>query len=49
MKKWLWVLLLFQITNLQAQIKEVVKWDYKINKIADNEYEAVLKAQIDEG
>lgn len=49
MKKWLWVLLLFQITNLQAQIKEVVKWDYKIIKIADNEYEAVLKAQIDEG
>ncbi|OPC23296.1 protein-disulfide reductase [Elizabethkingia meningoseptica] len=49
MKKWLWLFLLFIYTGFSAQIKDVVKWTYQLNKISDTEYEAVLTAKMDNG
>lgn len=49
MKKLLWLLLLCQVQPLFAQIKEVVKWKYQVNKINNEEYEAVLTATIEKG
>jgi len=49
MKKLLWLLLLCQAQPLFAQIREVVNWKYQINKINNEEYEAVLTATIDKG
>lgn len=49
MKKLLWLLLLCQVQPLFAQIKEVVDWKYQVNKINNEEYEAVLSATIEKG
>lgn len=49
MKKWLWLFLLFIYTGFSAQIKDVVKWTYQLNKISDSEYEAVLTAKMESG
>lgn len=49
MKKLLWLLLLCQVQPLFAQIKEVVNWKYQVNKIDNEEYEAVLTATIEKG
>ncbi|NAW51266.1 thioredoxin fold domain-containing protein [Elizabethkingia argentiflava] len=49
MKKCLWLFLFFLFANFNAQVKEVVKWDYQLNKINDTEYEAVLTAKMDKG
>ena len=49
MSKWLCFLFLLSITSLQAQVKNVVKWDYQINKIDNSRYEAVLTAKIEKG
>lgn len=49
MKRWLWALLLLPCITVKAQIKEVVKWDYSVNKIDSNIYEAVLTGNIEKG
>lgn len=49
MKKLLWLLLLCQVQPLFAQIREVVDWKYQVNKINNEEYEAVLTATIEKG
>jgi len=49
MKKLLWILSLFLYFSISAQVNSVVKWDYKINNLNKNEYEAVLTAKIDDG
>ncbi|MBB4801722.1 cytochrome c biogenesis protein CcdA [Flavobacterium aquidurense] len=50
MKNWLSIILLiFSISFANAQIKNVVKWEYKIEKNGANEYQAVLSASIDKG
>lgn len=49
MKKLLWLFSLLIITTFHAQVKDVVKWDYQLNKINESEYEAVLTAKIDNG
>lgn len=49
MKKYAYIFLLFLGSNVQAQIKEVVKWNYQINQTGDNRYEAVLTASIEKG
>ncbi|WP_057938582.1 protein-disulfide reductase DsbD family protein [Algoriphagus resistens] len=49
MKIWLLISFMFLVTGLQAQIKEVVKWEYQVNKTGTDEYEAVLAAKIDRG
>ncbi|MDX8566994.1 thioredoxin family protein [Elizabethkingia sp. HX XZB] len=49
MKKWLWLFLLFVYTGFSAQIKDVVKWTYQLNKVSDSEYEAVLTAKMESG
>jgi len=49
MKKWFLFSTIFFLTFINAQIKDVVKWDYQLNKINDTEYEAVLTAKIDKG
>ena len=48
-EKWLWLFLLFVYTGFSAQIKDVVKWTYQLNKISDSEYEAVLTAKMESG
>lgn len=35
--------------NIHAQIKQTVNWQYHVDKIANNEYEAVLSAKIEKG
>ncbi|SHE98474.1 hypothetical protein SAMN05444405_104164 [Bacteroides luti] len=47
MKKWFWVLLLLPVMNIHAQIKQAVNWQYHVNKVANDEYEAVLSAKIE--
>ena len=42
-------ILLFVYTGFSAQIKDVVKWTYQLNKISDSEYEAVLTAKMESG
>lgn len=49
MKKWFWVLLLLPVMNIHAQIKQAVNWQYHVNKVANDEYEAVLSAKIEKG
>jgi len=49
MKKLLWILSSFLYISISAQVDSVIKWDYKINTLENNEYEAVLTATIDEG
>ncbi len=49
MKKLIWLLLLCQVQPLFAQIKEVVAWDYQVNKLENNQYEAIWTAKIDKG
>lgn len=49
MKKFLSVLLLTIITFLSGQIKNPVKFTYSINTLANNEYEAVLSATLENG
>jgi len=49
MKKLLWILSSFLYISISAQVDSVIKWDYKINILENNEYEAVLTATIDEG
>lgn len=35
--------------NIHAQIKQAVNWQYHVNKVANDEYEAVLSAKIEKG
>ncbi|MGN6214437.1 protein-disulfide reductase DsbD domain-containing protein [Parafilimonas sp.] len=49
MKRWIWALLLLPCITVKAQIKDVVKWDYSVDKIDSNIYEAVLTGTIEEG
>ncbi|RQP12877.1 MAG: DUF255 domain-containing protein [Chryseobacterium sp.] len=49
MKKWFWLFMMLIFAGVQAQIKNPVKWDYKINKISDTDYEAVLTAKMESG
>lgn len=49
MKKWLWLFSLFIFTSFHAQIKDVVKWDYQLDKINETDYEVVLTAKMDKG
>lgn len=49
MKRWLWALFLLPCITIKAQIKDVVKWDYGVDKIDSNIYKAVLKGKIEKG
>lgn len=49
MKNWLLIICVFTISNIKAQVNEPVKWDYHINRLSLNEFEAVLTAHIEKG
>lgn len=49
MKKLFWFIAVLFVTTIQAQIKNVVHWNYQLQRINDNEYNAILYATIDDG
>ena len=48
-KKFLLVLFSVIITGVYAQIKDPVKFKLEVNKLGENEYEAILIAKLENG
>lgn len=49
MKIWLLLFSVISISDIKAQIKEPVKWEYHIQQISQYEFEAILTAHIEKG
>ncbi|WP_411376977.1 hypothetical protein ACLHWH_02685 [Flavobacterium psychrophilum] len=43
------VLLFFTVLNTQAQILDPVKWNSRVEKISETEYNLILEGKIDAG
>lgn len=39
----------FSYANAQTEMNDPVKWDFRVEKIADNEYKLIFEANIEDG